>query len=288
MPLVEHLRELRRRLAVAVVAILAVTIAAGFFYEAIVDLATQPVLDAVGCSGTFTEITRGEDETCARIVLNGLIAPFSLALKVSLAAGLVVASPVWLYQLWAFVVPGLHRHERRYTVLFVAVGTPLFLAGAFVAYRTLPTMARVMLDFSPAEVDNQLPLDELLDLIVRMVVVFGASFELPVVLVLLNLFGVVSGRRMLSWWRWMILAVTLFAAVATPSTDPLSMLVLAGPMWLMYAVATVVALLLDRRRSKAGTAGPSDDEAAPLDHAPEPVAAAGPVAAGPVGTGGRG
>ncbi|MEU7278998.1 twin-arginine translocase subunit TatC [Streptomyces sp. NPDC045431] len=271
MSLVEHLRELRKRLAIAVAAILVVTVTAAFFYEAITDFATRPILDAVGCRSAFAELARGEDKTCARLVLNGLIAPFSLALKVSLATGLVVAAPVWLYQLWAFIAPGLHRHERKYTLLFVGAGVPLFLAGGFLAYRTLPVMARVLLDFSPAQVDNQLPLDELLDLIVRMVVVFGFAFELPLLLVMLNVCGVVSGRKMLGWWRWMIMGVTLFSAIATPSTDPLSMLALAAPLWLLYALATVVALLLDRRRARSAAGGPSDDEASALDFTPEEI-----------------
>ena len=135
-------------------------------------------------------------------------------------AGVVLSSPVWLYQLWAFVAPGLHRHEKKYSLAFVGAGFPLFLAGGFFAYKTLPTMAKVLLDFSPAGLDNQLPLDDLLDLITRMVVVFGLSFELPLLLVMLNLGGVITGKRMLGWWRGMIMGITVFAALATPSTRP--------------------------------------------------------------------
>ncbi|MFD7492963.1 twin-arginine translocase subunit TatC [Streptomyces sp. NPDC059832] len=271
MPLVEHLRELRNRLAKGLLGIVVVTIVAAFYYKGIIEFFTDPVLKSVGCASSFAELAKQEDGTCARIVLNGLLTPFTLALKVSLMAGVVLSSPVWLYQLWAFVAPGLHKHEKKYSLAFVGAGFPLFLAGGFFAYKTLPTMARVLLEFSPADLDNQLPLDDLLDLITRMVVVFGLSFELPLLLVMLNFGGVVTGKRMLGWWRGMIMGITVFAAVATPSTDPVSMLGLAGPIWVLYFVATAISLLNDRRRAQIVAAGPADDEASELDLTPEDI-----------------
>ncbi|MFE7430455.1 twin-arginine translocase subunit TatC [Streptomyces sp. NPDC014735] len=271
MPLVEHLRELRNRLAKGLLGIVVVTIAAAFFYKGIVEVFTNPVLKSVGCESSFAELAKREDGTCARIVLNGLLTPFTLALKVSLTAGIVVSSPVWLYQLWAFVAPGLHRNEKKYSLAFVGAGFPLFLAGGFFAYKTLPTMARVLLDFSPADLDNQLPLDELLDLITRMVVVFGLAFELPLLLVMLNFGGILTGKRMLGWWRGMIMGITVFAAVATPSTDPVSMLLLAGPIWVLYFLATGISLLNDRRKERREAAGPGDDEASELDLTPADI-----------------
>ncbi|MDX3799985.1 twin-arginine translocase subunit TatC [Streptomyces sp. AK04-3B] len=269
MPLADHLRELRNRLAKAMLAIVVVTIVAAFFYKNIIEFFTNPILHAVGCDSSFAELAHQRSGTCARIVLNGLLTPFTLALKVSLMAGVIFASPVWLYQLWAFVAPGLHKHERKYAYAFVGTGVPLFLGGAFFAYKTLPTMAKVLLQFSPADLDNQLPLDDLLDLIVRMVLVFGLSFELPLLLVMLNLTGVLTGTRMLGWWRGMIIGITVFAAVATPSTDPLTMLALAGPIWVLYFCATAFSLLNDRRKSRRDAMGPADDEASDLDLTPE-------------------
>ncbi|AVV47601.1 twin-arginine translocase subunit TatC [Streptomyces sp. P3] len=271
MPLADHLRELRNRLAKAMLAIVVVTIVAAFFYKSIIEFFTNPILHAVGCDSSFAELAHQRSATCARIVLNGLLTPFTLALKVSLMAGVIFASPVWLYQLWAFVAPGLHKHERKYAYAFVGTGVPLFLGGAFFAYETLPTMAKVLLQFSPADLDNQLPLDELLDLIVRMVLVFGLSFELPLLLVMLNLTGVLTGKRMLGWWRGMIIGITVFAAVATPSTDPLTMLALAGPIWVLYFCATAFSLLNDRRKSRRDAMGPADDEASDLDLTPEAI-----------------
>ncbi|MET8978627.1 twin-arginine translocase subunit TatC [Streptomyces sp. NPDC004539] len=271
MPLAEHLRELRNRLAKAVLAIVVVTIVAAFFYKDIIEFFTNPILDSVGCNATLSELAQQRTGTCARIVLNGLLTPFTLALKVSLMAGVIFASPIWLYQLWAFITPGLHKHEKKYAYVFVGTGAPLFFGGAFFAYKTLPTMAKVLLEFSPADLDNQLPLDDLLDLIVRMVLVFGLSFELPLLLVMLNLTGVLTGKRMLGWWRGMIMGITVFAAVATPSTDPLTMLALAGPIWVLYFCATLVSLLNDRRKRRREEMGPADDEASELDLTPQDI-----------------
>ncbi|GGM00868.1 Sec-independent protein translocase protein TatC [Streptomyces fumigatiscleroticus] len=283
MPLAEHLRELRNRLAKAVLAIVVVTVVAAFFYNDIINLFTKPILDSVGCDQTFEQLAKSKSsEPCAQITINGLLAPFTLALKVSLMAGVVLASPVWLYQLWAFVAPGLHRHEKKYAYAFVGTGVPLFVGGAYFAYSVLPTTAKVLLDFTPERASNLLPLDDLLDLVVRMVLVFGLSFELPLLLVFLNLTGVITGSRMLGWWRAMIMGITVFAAIATPSTDPLTMLALAGPIWILYFGAVVFSLLNDRRRRRRDAAGPADDEASELDLTPEDIGETETVSAGRV------
>jgi sec-independent protein translocase protein TatC len=272
MPLAEHLRELRNRLAKAMLAIVAVTVVAAFFYNDIVNLITRPILDSVGCDKSFEQLAKASSgKPCAQITINGLLTPFTLALKVSLTAGVVLASPVWLYQLWAFVAPGLHRHEKKYAYAFVGTGVPLFLGGAYFAYTVLPTTAKVLLEFTPEDAANLLPLDDLLDLVTRMVLVFGLSFELPLLLVFLNLTGMITGKRMLGWWRGMIMGITVFAAVATPSTDPLSMLALAGPIWVLYFGATLFSLINDKRRRRRDAAGPADDEASDLDLTPEDI-----------------
>ncbi|MEV1065742.1 twin-arginine translocase subunit TatC [Streptomyces sp. NPDC050263] len=285
MPLADHLRELRNRLAKAMLAIVVVTVVAAFFYNDIINFLTKPILDSVGCGKTFEEIAsqlNSGDATnkCASITINGLLAPFTLALQVSLMAGIVFASPVWLYQLWAFIAPGLHNHERRYAYAFVGTGVPLFLGGGYFAYAVLPTTAKVLIDFTPGGVSNLLPLDDLLQLVTRMVIVFGLSFELPLLLVMLNLTGMVSGTRMLGWWRAMIIGITVFAAVATPSTDPVSMLALAGPIWILYFGATGFSVLNDRRRRRREAEGPDDDEASDLDLTPEDIGEVETVSAG--------
>lgn len=279
MPLAEHLRELRNRLAKALLAIVVVTVVAAFFYQEIINVLTEPILKSIGCEKSFAELAESKSgsEPCAQITINGLLGPFTLALKVSLTAGVVLASPVWLYQLWAFVAPGLHRNEKKYAYAFVATGAPLFLIGAYFAYAVLPTSAEVLIEFTPSDVDNLLPLDDLLDLVTRMVLVFGLSFELPLLLVMLNFTGVLTGRRMLGWWRAMIMGITLFAAIATPSTDPLTMLLLAGPIWVLYFAAVVVSLVNDRRRARREALEPDDDEASDLDLTPEDIGEVEPV-----------
>jgi sec-independent protein translocase protein TatC len=276
MPLGEHLRELRNRLLKSLLAIGVVTVVAAMYYNELISFLVRPVLKSIGCSASLNEIAQqsSKDRRCAHITMNGLLTPFTLALKVSLMAGVVLATPVWLYQLWAFLAPGLHKHEKRYAISFVGAGFPLFLAGAFFAYKILPTTATVLIGFTPQNVDNLLPLDDYLDLVTRMVVVFGLSFELPLLLVLLNFAGILTGRRMLGWWRGMIMGITVFAAVATPSTDPLSMLALAGPIWVLYFIAVAISLVNDARRRKANPdADLDDDEAAHLDLTPESVPA---------------
>jgi sec-independent protein translocase protein TatC len=283
MPLADHLRELRNRLAKAMLAIVVVTVVAAFFYNDIINFLTKPILDSVGCGKTFEELAQSatRSQPCARITINGLLAPFTLALQVSLMAGVVFASPVWLFQLWAFVAPGLHRHEKKYAYAFVFSGVPLFLGGGYFAYKVMPTTAKVLIDFTPNGVDNLLPLDDLLQLVTRMVLVFGLSFELPLLLVMLNLTAMITGRRMLGWWRGMIIGITVFAAVATPSTDPLSMLALAGPIWVLYFGAVGFSLLNDGRRRRRELSAPDDDEASELDLTPEDIGDVETVSAAP-------
>lgn len=271
MPLADHLRELRNRLAKGVLAILVVTIVSAFFYRDIIDVVTKPMLDEIGCHQSFGELANAKNARCAHITVSGLLAPFTLALKVSLTAGVVLASPVWLYQLWAFVAPGLHRNEKKYAYAFVGFGFPLFLGGGYLAFHVLPTTAKVMIDLTPSGAENLLPLDDLLDLITRMIVVFGLAFEMPLLLVMLNLTGVLSGKRMLGWWRGMVVGITAFAAVATPSPDPMTMLALSAPIWALFFLAVAISLLNDRRRARREAEGPADDEASDLDLTPEDI-----------------
>ncbi|MEW2456408.1 twin-arginine translocase subunit TatC [Streptomyces albus] len=273
MPLADHLRELRNRLMKSVLAVLVVTVVAMIYYKQIADFLMHPVRESVGCTKGFGEAAK-EGETCAEITINGLIAPFTIMLKVALTTGVVIASPVWLYQLWGFLAPGLHKHEKRYARSFVAAGVPLFLAGACLAYVLLPKAAKTLLDFSPEGAGNLIPLDDFLDIVTRLVIVFGLAFELPLLLVLLNFGGILTGKRLLGWWRGMVVGITVFAAVATPTGDPLTMCALAAPIVLLYFGAVAICLFNDRRRGRANPyAGLDDDEAAPLDHTPETVGA---------------
>ncbi|NJQ06364.1 twin-arginine translocase subunit TatC [Streptomyces lonarensis] len=268
MSLVEHLRELRNRLAIGVLAIFVVTVVAMFFAKDIMALLTDPLPNCL-------EEEPGSGR-CADLVQQGLTSPFTTYVKVSLFTGLVLASPVWLYQLWAFIAPGLHQNEKRYSAAVVAFGAPLFLTGVYVAHWLLPRAIPVLLQFTPDNAGNLVTVSDLLDITVRLAIAFGFAFELPLVLVMLNLGGVVSGRRMLGWWRGMVMGIAIFAAIVTP-TDPMSMLALAVPVTALYFVATGIALLNDRRRGRAAGPELSDDEASDLDLTPEPIDAPGRV-----------
>jgi sec-independent protein translocase protein TatC len=242
MPFLEHLRELRKRLVRGSLAIIAGSTLAWFFYDPIITLLIDPVCNA-GAAGV-------SNTACGPVVVSSVLGPLSLQLKVSLFGGLLLASPVWLYQLWAFLAPGLHRNEKRWTYAFVSGGVPLFLLGAGAAYLILPKAIRVLLDFTPGGVGNLIPLDQYLDFVLRMLLIFGLAFELPLVLIVANLAGLLSGRRIGSWWRAMVFGIFVFAAAATPTGDPLTMSALALPMVLLYVIAVVVALLVDRARGR--------------------------------------
>lgn len=270
MPLADHLRELRNRLLIAVVAVIVITSITAFFYQDLIDFLIRPILESVGCTDGQKKQANGRP--CAEMTVNGLVAPFSIALKVSLMAGVLFSTPVWLYQLWAFLAPGLHRNEKKYALSFVGAGVPLFCVGAALAYILMPQTASVLLDFTPDNTTNLLPVDDYLDIVTRMVIVFGLAFELPLLLVLLNFTGVLTAKRLGSWWRAMIMGITVFAAVATPTGDPLTMVVLAAPIVLLYFLALGICLVNDRRRRRENPdADLDDDEASDLDLTPQDI-----------------
>lgn len=261
MPLTDHLRELRSRLTKAALAIVAGMIVGWMTYDRLFAILSRP-FDSV--------IDQARDD--GRIVvlaLTGVADPFVLQLQIAAVAGLVISSPVWLYQLWRFVTPGLHRHERMWALAFVGIATPLFLAGVAMAYWVLPVGLQVLFGFTPEGVQNIVSVDRYLSFFLRMVLIFGVGFLLPLILVLLNFAGILSGHRLLSWWRWIILGIVIFAAVATPTGDPINMMLLAGPLLLLTGLAIGVSLLNDRRRAKRAAARPfadlGDDEISPLD-----------------------
>nr|WP_031075383.1 twin-arginine translocase subunit TatC [Streptomyces sp. NRRL S-118] len=265
MPLADHLRELRNRLAKAMLAITITSIAAAFYSQELMDFLSSPV----------ERCPKGVMETggkCATIVYNDLLSPFTTTVKVVLMAGIVLSCPVWLYQLWAFVAPGLHRNEKKYTYYFAAAAVPLFAAGVYVAYLIMPVSMKVLLSITPDPAANLLDVDKILDFTVRMVLIFGFSFELPVLLIMLNAAGVVTGRRMAGWWRGVVMGIFVFGAIATPSTDPLGMIALSGPIIVLYFLAVGIALLNDRRRRrKDPDAELDDDEASAVDLTPAPI-----------------
>jgi sec-independent protein translocase protein TatC len=258
MALADHLREFRARTLRAVLAMLAGVIVALFFYDQLLELVLAPYDDAKQALGEDVE---------TKAYINSVGGPLMLQLKLCGMAGLVGTSPYWLYQVWAFILPGLHAHERKWSRIFAAVAGPLFIGGVAVGYYVLPRGLEVLIGFTPANLENLVEFGEYFSFLIRMLLVFGVAFEIPLFVVLLSLAGVVSGKSLAEHRPWIILGVFVFAAVATPSTDPFSMLALAVPMMLLFFVSEVIARLLDRRRKRAdGSAGWDDDAASDLEY----------------------
>jgi sec-independent protein translocase protein TatC len=259
MPLVEHLRELRRRLIIAVLAILIGTIVGWIIYPSSFEFLKQPYVDGIA---PLLE-RKGFD---AKLVLSGGVgSAFSFRLKFALVIGLVISAPVWIGQIWAFILPALHHNERRWAYMLTAVGAPLFAGGVVVGYLVLPKGIEVLIGFAPDSVDLLLTLGDYLNFVVRTVLVFGLAAQIPVVVVMLNRLGVVSARQLASARPWTVIGIFVFAAVATPSTDPLTMLFLAVPMVLLYLISEVIARVTDKRKANALPDELSDDEASPID-----------------------
>lgn len=264
MSLGDHLRELRNRLGKAILAIVVFGALGLVFYQTIFGWLTRPFRTAVQ---PLAE-AEGLD---ARITFDGIADPFTIPFKVALFTGIVLAAPVWIYQLWQFVTPGLYRNERRWAGVVVLTSAPLFVAGVGLGYVLLPVGLEVILGFTPGEVSNYVSFSRYLDFVLRLLLVFGLSFLLPVFVVLLNAVGVLSGQALRSSSRWIIIGIFVFAAVATPTGDPVTLLFLAGPMCVLFAAAYLVCRFNDRRRARALAAegfDVGDDEASPLEPAP--------------------
>ncbi|HEY6933548.1 MAG TPA: twin-arginine translocase subunit TatC [Marmoricola sp.] len=256
MALGDHFRELRARLMRVVLVLIVATVVAFFFYDQIFNLILRPYNEARAMLG---------HRAVSKPVINGVGGPLMLQLKMCGLSAVLVTCPYWLHQIWAFVLPGLHPHERRWTRLFAAVAGPLFLIGAGVGYYVLPKGLQVLISFTPSSVTNLVEFSEYFSFVTRMLLVFGIAFEIPLFVVLLNLAGVVSGQALGRYRPWIIVGTFVFAAVATPSTDPFSMLMLAIPMTVLFLVSEMVARLVDRRRRALAAASQwGDDEASPL------------------------
>jgi sec-independent protein translocase protein TatC len=244
MTLFEHLRELRYRLVVAILAIIVGMIVAWFFRDPLMIILERPYFEAIA------DLKAKNPDADTSLVNINLTSPLTLALKVSALAGALLTAPIWLYQLWAFIVPGLLAKEKKWTLIFIAVATPMFVGGVLVGYIVLPKAITVLLSFTQSGVTNLQDINAYLSFLLRLMVVFGIAFLIPLVVLVLNIVGVVKATTLAKYRTLVIFGTFVFGAIATPSTDPFSMLALAAPMTLLFLAAEVIARILDRRKER--------------------------------------
>jgi sec-independent protein translocase protein TatC len=256
MSLGDHLRELRNRLIVAIVAIALGGVVGWLAYDWLLTTLSEPLL----------ALSRRRGGGLVQLNFAGVTTAFSLKLKVALFVGVLIASPVWLYQVWAFIVPGLTRREKRTAMAFVAAAVPLFLGGCYLATWALPKAVEVLLGFTPHGAANLQNASDYLDFVTRFILAFGLAFLLPVFLVMLNVAHVLPARVMVKGWRVAVMLIFVFSAMMTPTPDAWTMLALACPMILLYFAAVGISALIDRRRRQGEPdwSELSDDEASSL------------------------
>jgi sec-independent protein translocase protein TatC len=266
MTLIEHVRELRNRLFWASLGLVVGLIVGFLLSQWMFHVLEQPYCKLPS--------SINENGKCDFVVL-GVGDTLILRLKIALWIGLIVGAPVWLYQLWAFIAPGLHRHERKWAYVFVAIAAPLFAVGAVLAYLVVGHSLNFIMTAGVLGEATKLEIGSYIGFITSMILLFGAAFEFPLILLMLNFTGVTSAKRLLSWWRVVIFLSFAFAAVATPDPGPFGMTLLALCMSLLYFIAVGVAFINDRRkgRGKEIYADLDDDQISPLDIEPEPVGA---------------
>ena len=246
MALVDHLREFRYRLIVSVASVLVVAFAAWYFFQGLFDVVMWPLDQAVRA------IKLDRPDLQIKVSYEGIASSLLLRLEVSVIAGLIISCPVWLYQLWAFIVPGLYARERRWALTFLGSAMPLFLTGVAVGYFIMPRGYQFMLGFVPKD-SNALSLLEANNFLateMKIVLLFGFSFLLPVVLVMLNFIGLIKGEQLRRFRKFGIFLCFVFAAVVTPSTDPFSMTALAVPMAVLYYIAEIISRRHDARKAQ--------------------------------------
>lgn len=257
MALSDHFRELRARIMISALAIVTALILSLLFFDQLYQIFLRPYQLAVA---------NLPEEVSSELTTNGIAGGILLYLKLSGMSAIILTSPIWLYQIWAFILPGLHPGERKWSRVFAAIAGPLFLAGAALGYATLPKGIEILVGFTPDGTTNLIDNAGYISFFIRTLLVFGIAFEIPVFVILLNLAGVVSGKSLGEHRAWIIVGTFIFAAVATPSVDPFSMLFLAIPMVVLFLISEAIARLIDRRRAKADNlSGIGDDEVSEID-----------------------
>jgi sec-independent protein translocase protein TatC len=263
MPLMDHIRELRNRVVKMALALAAGMILGFVFFNPVWRFIERPLCSAVirghtGCS------TAGVNQ----LILNGPLDGFYLRIKVALIAGVILSSPVWLYQVWAFIAPGLYSREKKWSYIFLGTAVPLFLIGITLCYWSLGRSMHYLLGLTPTGVGNYIQVDQYMSFVMAMVLAFGLAFEVPLLIVMLNLAGILTHERFRKWRRVMIFGVFLIAGMANPSPDPITMLILGGGCAALVEVAEFIVWSNDRRRARLHPdpyADLADDELSPIE-----------------------
>ncbi|HKS45629.1 MAG TPA: twin-arginine translocase subunit TatC [Amycolatopsis sp.] len=271
MPLIEHIYEFRRRLGWALVAV----VIGGIFGFIWFDTKLGPIpslgeiVNAPYCAIPPERRLGAADGAC-RLLQTVPFEAFMMQLKVGVAAGAVLTSPWWLYQIWAFIAPGLYSKERKYAMVFVGCASLLFTGGAVLAYWLLPHALQLLMNFGSDFFVTGLTADKYISFVLSLLVIFGVSFELPLLVVMLNFVGVVKYSKLRKWRRGIIFLLFVFAAFVTPGQDPFSMIGLAGALTVLFEIAIQIARVHDRRKDRErqdeGWDKLADDEAAPFDY----------------------
>jgi sec-independent protein translocase protein TatC len=262
MPLMDHIRELRNRVVKMLLALGAGMIVGFIFFNPVWHVIERPLCHAVirgetGCN------TLGVNQ----LALQGPLDPFYLRVKVAVIVGVIVSSPVWLYQVWAFIAPGLYAREKRWGFIFIGTAVPLFLAGVTLAYLSLGRSMHYLLGLTPGGVANIIQVDQYMSFVMAMVLAFGIAFLVPLLIIMLNMAGILTHERFRKWRRMMIFAVFLIAGMANPSPDPITMLILGGACAALVEVAEFIVWSHDRRKARLHPdpyASLADDELSPL------------------------
>ena len=271
MTLVAHLTELRNRIGKALLALLVATAVCFWWY----DHGLGQFIRAPYCGLPEDLRYGGDDAGGCGLLITDVFGGVFIRLKVAFLAGAVLSAPFWLWQLWAFVTPGLKRNEKRYGVAFVAVSSALFALGAVLAYISLSKGLELLLSLAGDGVVIALTAQDYVGFVLSLLVAFGVSFEVPLIAVALNLAGALSHEVLSRSRRWIFFLTIVFAAFVTPTQDPFTMLLMAGPMIVLFELAIQVARLVDKRRAKRAALehfhDVGDDEASPLDARPSPL-----------------
>ena len=241
MSLGQHLVELRKRLMFAALALVVGMIVAFFITDAVIYLITEPLRQIAATEGETAKV---------ELMFSTVTGAFDLRLRMSFAIGILISAPIWLWQIWAFIMPVLTRKEIKYTIGFIGAAVPLFFAGCYVGLLVMPHIVELMAGFVPDGGASFFEAGYYYDFVFKLLIVVGVSFVLPVFLVALNLAGVMSGKAILKGWRVAVLIAIVFSALATPAADVVSMLMLAGMLVVLFFAAAALSMLFDRRRAK--------------------------------------